>query len=281
MAQPVDLPFPHARPFEAPRLHAADSEVTASGVSWAAVVAGAVVTAALSLILVVLGAGVGLSSTAPGTAPGDSIAKIGVAAICWLVVSQILASAMGGYLAGRLRTKWVTVHTHEVYFRDTAHGFLAWAVGLVLTAAFLTSSATSLIGGMAKSDGPAASAANPNTYFVDAMLRSDHPATSATSAADRSEVDGILVNGLRHDELSGADRAYLGGLIAARTGLNQADAETRVSEIWERALKSADTARRAAAHVAYWTFLALLVGAFSASVAATLGGKQRDHVIHI
>jgi hypothetical protein len=280
MAQPIDLSFPHTRHFDAPQSHF-DSEVAASGISWAAVAGGAVAAAALSLTLVILGAGVGLSAVMPGSSANDSISKIGVGTICWLVASQIVASAMGGYLAGRLRTKWVTVHTHEVYFRDTAHGFLAWAVGLVLTAVFLASSATSLVGGMSRSNASTASAADPNAYFVDALFRSDHPSAIGSSAPERAEVDGILVNGLRHDELSAADRSYLSGLVAARAGINQADADTRVSEIWERALKATETARRAAAHLAYWTFLALVVGAFSASVAATLGGKQRDHVIHI
>src|SRR3984893_6462377 len=125
----------------------ARNEAHASGVSWAAVIAGSFVAAALSLILLALGTGIGLSAVSPWSNLGASASTIGKAAIVWLIIIQIIASAMGGYLAGRLRTKWATIHTDEVYFRDTAHGFLVWAVGLVVTAGFLASGATSMIGG--------------------------------------------------------------------------------------------------------------------------------------
>lgn len=118
------------------------TEAYASGVSWAAVIAGAFVTAALWLILLTLGVGIGLSVVSPWSQVGVSAAGIGVAAIVWMIVVQFIASSMGGYLAGRLRTRWATIHTDEVYFRDTAHGFLVWAVGLVITAVFVTSAAT-------------------------------------------------------------------------------------------------------------------------------------------
>jgi hypothetical protein len=111
------------------------------------------------------------------------------AAIAWLILTQIMASAMGGYLAGRLRTKWTDLHTDEVYFRDTAHGFLVWAVGLVITASLLATAATSLAGGAAQRSaseitvGGAASEGmvNPNAYFVDSLLRSGNaPKTETT-----------------------------------------------------------------------------------------------------
>src|ERR1700676_4992615 len=126
------------------------NEASSSGVSWAAVIGGAAVTAATSLILLVLGTGVGLSSVSPWSNAGASASTVNKSAIAWLILSQIIASAMGGYLTGRLRTKWVNIHTDEVYFRDTAHGFLVWAVSLVLTAGFLTSAAASIAGGIAK-----------------------------------------------------------------------------------------------------------------------------------
>src|ERR1700730_2550402 len=127
----------------------ARNEAHSSGVSWAAVMAGAFVAAALSLALLALGAGIGFSAVSPWENAGVSGSMIGWTAVIWLVLMQLISSSVGGYLAGRLRTKWVRVHTHEVYFRDTAHGFLVWAVGLVVAAAFLTSAATSMIGGVA------------------------------------------------------------------------------------------------------------------------------------
>jgi hypothetical protein len=222
---------------------------------------------------------------------GASASAIGIGAIVWLIVTQIIAATMGGYLAGRLRTKWVNIHTNEVYFRDTAHGFLVWAVGLVITAAFLASAATSMVGGgaqlgaitsgkatSAQSDGQAS---DPNKYFVDTLFRSDRPASETTDASIRAEAGSIFANALRQKDVPAPDKTYLGQLVAARTGLSQTDAEQRVSDVLSQARQAADTARKAVAHSLYWTFLALLIGAFCASFAATIGGRRRDHVVAI
>src|ERR1700735_5456853 len=155
------------------------SEANSSGVSWAAVIAGGFVTAALSLILLALGTGLGLSSVSFWSNVGVSSSTIGNAAIVWLILMQIMSASMGGYLAGRLRTKWTGIHTDEVYFRDTAHGFLAWSVALVLTAAFLASAAPSLMGSAPdKSNAATASQgqvseAGPNAYFIDSLFRAN------------------------------------------------------------------------------------------------------------
>ena len=251
------------------------------GVSWPAVIAGAFVTAALSLILLALGAGIGLSAISPWENSGASTSAVGAGAIVWLVLVQLVACSMGGYLAGRLRTKWIRVHTHEVYFRDTAHGFLVWAVSVVVAAAFLASAAASMIGkrheaGSANQSGGTIS---PNQYFADELLRSRSPGSNDASA--RSEVDLILANALRQGTVPPADRSYLVDLTAAKTGISEADADKRVSNVFAQAQQAADQARKAVAHSLYWTFLALLVGAFCASFAATIGGRQRDHVIVI
>lgn len=257
------------------------NEAHSSGVSWAAVIGGAAAAAATSLILLALGTGVGLSSVSPWSNAGASASAVGKGAIVWLIVSQIMASAIGGYLAGRLRTKWVSTHTDEVYFRDTAHGFLVWAVGLVITAAFLASAASSVVGGAAQMAATASSVADPNAYYVDSLFRSGTPSPDRVDASLRAEVGGIFANGLRQQEVPSADKNYLAQLVAARTGISQTEAEQRVSETITQAKQAADTARKAAAHLSYWTFFALLVGAFCASFAATVGGKQRDHVVAI
>src|SRR5437762_11394391 len=134
-------------------------ESAVSAVSWAAIIAGAFAIAAASLILLALGAGVGLSSVSPWYNSGPSATTFGVWAAVWLIVVQWLSAALGGYLTGRLRTKWVGVHTDEVYFRDTAHGFLAWAVAAVIMAAALSSALSSAAGSVARAPGSAASAA--------------------------------------------------------------------------------------------------------------------------
>jgi hypothetical protein len=274
-----------AHPARAPLTQASEypdgfgtNEASSSAVSWAAVIAGAFVVAATSLILLALGTGIGLSSVSPWSSTGSTASVVGTAAIVWLIFSQLSASAMGGYLAGRLRTKWVNVHGDEVYFRDTAHGLLVWAVGLVVTVAFLATAATSIAGKAVQGAAAAPSANDPNAYFIDSLFRSDAPSAEQNSAAIRSEAGSIFANGLRQPELPAADKAYLAKFVAARTGLSQADAERRVSETFEEARQAADAARKAAAHLSYWTFFALLVGAFCASFAATIGGKQRDHL---
>jgi MFS family permease len=114
-------------------------------VSWGAVIAGAIGAAALSLVLLLLGTGLGFAVTSPWAHHGVVDKAAGVSTIVWVTVVQLLASALGGYLAGRLRTRWTTIHTHEVFFRDTAHGFLAWSVATLLMATVLSSAVGAMI----------------------------------------------------------------------------------------------------------------------------------------
>jgi hypothetical protein len=261
------------------------NEAYASGVSWGAVIAGAFVAAAMSLILLALGTGFGLSATSPWSNIGASASKVGAGAVLWLIIVQIIAFGIGGYLAGRLRTKWVDVHTDEVYFRDTAHGFLVWAVGIVVTAAFLASATMSMVGRTQPATAAASaqadqSALNPNAYFVDMLLRSNPANADRNDASARAEVARIFDRSLQQADTSAADQNYLAQLVAARTGLTRAEADKRVSDVLTQARQDADQTRKAVAHSLYWTFLALLVGAFCASFAATFGGRLRDHLAH-
>jgi hypothetical protein len=264
------------------------NEARTSGVSWPAVIAGAFVAAALSLILLALGVGLGFSSVSIWSNVGASASTIGMAAVLWLIVMQIISSSMAGYLAGRLRTKWANIHTDEVYFRDTAHGFLAWAVALVITAAFLASAATSMVASTASSPvGVTAGVQrqgqelDPNAYFVDMLFRSGGAKPDSNDALVRGEGGRILANALRQREIPTADENYLTQLVATRTGLTYAEADKRVSDVFTSAQQAAETARKAAAHSLLWAFLALLIGAFCASFGATIGGRQRDHVVVI
>lgn len=260
-------------------------EANASGVSWAAVVAGAVATAALSLILLSLGAGLGLSAVSPWTGVGASSAAIGSAVIVWLILMQVMSGSMGGYLAGRLRTRWASVHTDEVYFRDTAHGFLSWALAVVVTAASLATAATAMVGsataaphgGSAMAE--AGGALDANAYYVDLLFRSSPPAPDSVGAVTRGEARRILVAALAEGNATPSDRAYIAKLIATRTGLSGADADKRFSDVLAGAQAAADAVRKATAHSLLWIFAALLIGAFCSSVSATIGGRQRDHVI--
>jgi hypothetical protein len=249
-------------------------ETSATGVSWAAVFAGAFAIGALALILAVLGGGIGLSSVSPWPSNAVQASRISAGAIVWLMLVQLIASSTGGYLAGRLRTKWVSLHTHEIYFRDTAHGFIAWAVALVISTILFASYATSIATRPTMSSTENA----PGNYFVDMLFRTDHPTAGRTDEPLRSEAAPILAHVLGHPDMAQRDEAYLANLVASATGLTTGEAEARVTETVAADRQAADMARKAIAHSLYWLFVAFLVGAFSASYAATIGGRQRDNV---
>jgi hypothetical protein len=290
------------------KVGAADSEAaSASAVSWPAIIAGAVVASAFSLVLLTLGAGIGLGSVSPWSSNNPSVVTFGVLAAAWLVAVQLFASGVGGYLAGRLRIGWVGAHTDEVYFRDTAHGLLVWALGAVISAFLIAFAASSIVGAVSHAGASAMQAAGvvasgasarqsgrsstaegkAMDYFTDMLFRADHPSTGADSAAVETEAGHIFAMSAASGEMSDADRTYLAQLVAAKTGLSQADAEKRVSDVVTRAKSAkdkaldaaktaADAARKTGVYVAMWAFISLLVGAFSASYMATVGGRERD-----
>jgi hypothetical protein len=264
---------------------AVGEDASVSAVSWAAVAAGAVAAAALTLALVAFGVGMGFSLVSPWSNSGPSATTFKIGTGIYLCVIAMLASTIGGYVAGRLRTKWTGLHTNEVVFRDTAHGFLAWAFATVISAAVLGSATTTIVGGAAsgatQTAGAAAQANGGQTgYFVDALFRADQPTAQPAGdpAAQREEASRILAKSIRDGSLNQADRAYLSKLVAARTGLTPADAEKRVNEVDTNMRSALDAARRGAAHLALWLTASLLIGAFAASLAALEGGQLRDGV---
>ncbi|MBS0320564.1 MAG: hypothetical protein JSR18_08490 [Proteobacteria bacterium] len=279
----------------------------AHGVCWRSILAGAAVAAAMSLILLSLGLGLGLSSISPWSYQGVSADTITLVAVVWLVVMAAIAAGLGGYVAGRLRPEWRGVHADETHFRDTAHGFVAWAVATLLTAAALTGAASSMVGVATVAGGgiaaAAAAAQNPaladdaqrgpdaaaplTDYYGDMLFRSDKPADAgADTFAQRRETARVVGHALRAGQLPPGDRTYLAQQVALRTGISQQDAEARVDQTFNaartalddaktKAKQAADKARHATAWLALWVFLSLLVGAFSASFMAMVGGRQR------
>ncbi|NEI06230.1 hypothetical protein GUK34_15515 [Rhizobium leguminosarum] len=272
-------------------------ESSKSAMTWGPIFGGAAAAIGVTLILLLLGSGVGLTMVSPWSGQSSSLSTVGVTAAIWLVVVQWLSSALGGYITGRLRTKWAAVHTDEVFFRDTAHGFISWALATIFVAGFLASSLTSLAGAGAQAVGSAATAAGtaasstastsdlPTAYFTDALLRPEQARAGATSddASATAEVSRILLNGAAAGQIADDDKAYLATIVSARTGLSEADARTRVDTVLKRiddakvaAQKAADDARKAASTTALLGALSLLIGAFIASAAAAFGGSQRD-----
>jgi hypothetical protein len=258
-------------------------EPSVSGVSWPAVAAGAVVSCALTLVLLAFGVGMGFSVVSPWAGAGVSATTFKIGTGLYLIVMAMLASSIGGYIAGRLRTRWIGVHSDEVYFRDTAHGFIAWAFASVLGAVLLATPATGLLGGAVtgatQGAATATSQSGPMDGYVDTLLRADTPAAQpAGNAQDsRGEMVRLFSSSLRNGgDLKPADRQYVAKVVAARTGLSQADAEKRVNDVVTQAKADADAARKAAAQLAFWLTASLLLGAFCASLAATEGGGLRD-----
>ena len=280
-----------------------------SGVSWAAIFAGAATAAALSLLLIMLGAGLGFSAVSPWANEGVGAKGLGITAIVWLALTQIIASGMGGYLAGRLRVEWANMHGDEVYFRDTAHGFLSWAVATLVTATLIAGSISSVIGSGVQAGANVASGAasamstaaashadkntgNSSDYFIDTLFRDDR-GTAVSEDAAHGIVTRIFVRSLGNDgQLSGEDRTYLAQIVAQRTNLSQAEAEQRVDQVYAKAhqavedakvkaKEAADTAAKVAAWTTLWMFISLLLGAFFASLCATFGGRQRDAVSYV
>lgn len=162
-----------------------------SAVSWAAVFAGAAAAAALGLILLILGTGLGMTAVSPWANEGISATTFGVTTIVWLTISQLLSSGMGGYLAGRLRTKWPDAARDEVYFRDTAHGFLSWAVATLVTAAMLTSAVGAIVGAGVQAGASVASGAASSAVMAagGAMAGRDGSAGSSSSAMGNGPID--------------------------------------------------------------------------------------------
>ena len=238
-------------------------------------------------MLLAFGAGMGFSAVSPWGNSGVSASTFQIGTGLYLIVVAMLASTIGGYIAGRLRTKWAGVHTHEVFFRDTAHGFLAWGLATVLGAAVLTAAASNIAGGaswgLASAAGGSATqsagAGGPVDYYVDALLRSNPTASPNTTdlGATRREIARILATGLRGGDVPAPDRTYLAQVVASRTGLSQADADKRVSDVINQAKTDLDNARKAAAKLSLWLTASLLIGAFAASLAATEGGYIRDN----
>jgi hypothetical protein len=283
-------------------LRAASTIVDAqSAVSWGAIAAGAVGAAALTLVLIALGAGLGLSAVSPWSDSGVSASTFKTGTGIYLVIVAVMSSAVGGYLAARLRTKWVGVHTHEVYFRDTAHGFIAWAFATLLSATALSAVTGYLANGAAAGMGGAASQAtrsvNPADIYVDKLFRpstagqpasvpasspaAGNPIPAAPSGANsnqsRAEVLRLWTASFQGNQDPGtADRTYVAQVVAARTGMSQADAEKRVNDVIVETKTAADTARKGAAKLSFWLTAAMLFGAFAASLAAVEGGSLRD-----
>ncbi|APD11536.1 hypothetical protein UC34_24955 (plasmid) [Pandoraea vervacti] len=279
----------------------ARAESTGSAVSWGAVFAGAVIAAAVSAMLLTGGTGLGFLSMSPWSNAAPPVKALAVGSIVWLLVSQIIAYGVGGFITGRLRTKWSDALPDEVYFRDTAHGFLMWAVSVIIGLVLIGATTTSLVSGGTRAAASLTSSAATVVsqgvqvgnrgglldYFTDVLLRPTDPAAAPAQRDARPEVSRILARSMINGQVSDADRAYLVKLIAQYAGVDEASAQQRLTQIQtqfsqavaqaeQKAKDAADEARKGLALFSIWAFVALLSGAFVASFSATIGGRMRE-----
>jgi hypothetical protein len=273
-------------------------------VEWGAVIAGAFLAAAISFVLLTFGAAIGLSAVSPWPNSGASAKVVASIAVFWAMAQQIGAFMAGGYVAGRMRSRWHETG-HEADFRDGLHGGLVWAVGVVIGAALFLSTAGSVAKTGAEAAGGAAAAANasssdPMDAVLDSMLRPTTVAQAGTPSAatppaaqtpaararavatgdeTRAEMSRLLSSAVATGSLSGESRAYLVQIVAQRAGIPQQEAERRVDQAFNAAREAADKARRAGILTGFVTAASLLLSLGAAWWAAMRGGNHRDHSI--
>jgi len=253
----------------------------AAAFSSRAVAAGALAAIAMTLVLFTLGSGLGFAGTSPWGKVGDTAAKLGIAAGIWLIVTQWLSAAVGGYLTGRLRRRWIGTNTHEVFFRDTAHGFLAWALATAIIGAAAAATSVATTGGAAAAS--AAAAAQDLAYDTDTLYRAPSADEAALGLVKAEAARLLAASSARGADPPADDRAYLIASVTSHAGVAPAEADRRVTLVTKRekdaaagAKVAADKARQVAATAAIITALSMMIGAFIASAIAVLGGEVRD-----
>jgi hypothetical protein len=259
-------------------------------VCWGAITAGAFAAAGMTVILATLGTATGLALVTPWSNSGVSAGTFKIAAGGYLVLTAIISSVVGGYMAGRLRSKWINAPRQEVLFRDTAHGMVAWAFATLALVAVLGTGTGSLISsgvtGIFHGASQGVSAAAPTDYYVDMLLRPAPTSPGATATtlsgqsdptATRREISSIFTRSFGADtNLSSTDRSYLVQVVAQRSGMSEADANKRVADVTTQTKTYLDNARKYSIAFALWVTVALFAGAFAAAAGAIEGGQLRD-----
>ena len=266
-----------------------------SHVDWAAIIAGAVIASAISLVLLTFGSAVGLTLSSPFESEGMSAVGIAVALAIWLVIVQVWSFLAGGYVTGRMRRRALDATEHESDVRDGMHGLLVWGTGVVIGGLILASGGSGLLGataqatgGLAKSAidqiGDAANDSNPLSYVVDTAFRSTQAPTDATAADDTQEqATAIITRDLIDGDVSADDKAYIAQLISQQTGLPPEEAKKRVDTmvtsaqgVVEDAKNAANRAKNFAVIAAFIAAASLAISAVAAFFAAGVGGRHRD-----
>jgi hypothetical protein len=272
-----------------------------SYVDWPAVIAGIAIASAISIVLLGFGSAIGLSFVDFRAGNDVNPFWIAMAAALWLLWVQVSSFMAGAYATGRLRKRHNDATEDEVDVRDGAHGLLVWAGALVIGALIAAggigavanavgSAAATVTNAVSNVADDASSAIDPTAYYADWLLRPAPPAEGAApaapaadTAAARGEAGRILAQATIAGSVGDTDRAYLGQLVAANTGLPPDQATARVDEVMAaidqakaQAAEAAEAARKTAVLGAFLTAASFLVSAVGAFWAAQKGGRHRD-----
>jgi len=282
---------------------------------WGPVILGALGAAAMSVVLLAFGSALGLSVVSPYAYAGISAKGAAILAAVYLALVMVASFAAGGYIAGRMRSPWRTTDETESHFRDGAHGFGVWSIGVLLGAALAASGVGAVVSAAGKATTAIAAAGtagaasnpalgqlslNPTDYAIDRLLAPAPAAPEATPAtpggaqtaaapARRTRADleapmaRALAAGLTTPQLDVRDRTYLARVVAEQSGMPQAEAEKRVDETFadlkaaeQKARDAADAARKAAIIAAFLAAATLAIGCAAACAGAAVGARHRD-----
>ena len=246
-----------------------------SYIHWGPGIAGAIVAAATSFVLMGFASAVGLMVASPSPTWRDTSVWLAILSGFWIIVVAVGSFALGGYIAGRVRSTWAAT-PDEIEFRDGTHGLIAWAIGVMLGAVLLAITASSFAAGNAASP-PRDTAGAPSflAYEIDRLFRSDRREPAVPEA--RAEAARIIMRGLGRTELPAEDRTQLVRLTAAQSGLAPPEADKRVTQVLTDARNAASQARRSAVVLGFCLAAALAAAAAAAWFAAGIGGKHRDN----
>jgi hypothetical protein len=247
------------------------------------VIAGAVTAAAVAFVLHTFAAAVGLGVASPAPTWRDASFPLWFLSGVYLLLVALASYGAGGYLAGRVRSSWKTSED-EIEFRDGTHGLLVWALATILTGFLVfavAAGATRLAAPSSGQAGPGTSVGGENiiAYDLDKLFRAERRPADTDMSYSRAEAARILLTAAGRRGVLQDDRDYLNRLVAARTGVAQADAATRVNTAIESARTNIRRARRASIILAFMAGAAALAGAAAAWFAAGLGGRHRDSAV--
>jgi hypothetical protein len=246
--------------------------------AWTPAIAGALIAAALSAVLIAFGAAVGLGVASSAPTWRDASVALWLLSGVFLIMVALVSFGFGGYVAGRIRTGRSVADASETEHRDGLHGLAAWAIAVVLTVLItaLVGSATLARAPLARS-APTASAAEPLlSYELDRLFRPARRTPNAETAMERAEAGRILLTSSSHNGVAAEDRTYLVQLVGGVTGLTGPDAERRVDNTIASARTAIARSRRSAIIAAFSIAASILLGAVVAWFAAIEGGRQRD-----